>query len=127
MSAPAGGRESPDAPSIFAPTLFEGQVAIITGGGSGIGFGIASLLAELGAQVVLASRSADRLEGAVSELSGKGCRADRQVVDVREPDRVRALMYAVRAQYGRIDLLVNSFFFSQTGSASLKLSNPSGA
>lgn len=95
-------------PRVFAPGLFKGQVAIITGGGTGIGFGIASLLAALGAHVVLASRKAERLEAAVAALREKGWRADAETLDVRDAARVGAVMQAVRERHGRIDLLVNN-------------------
>ena len=66
----------PDAPlsTVFRPDLFAGQVALITGGGSGIGRGIADLLAALGAHVVLASRKLERVEAAAAEIVGAGGR-----------------------------------------------------
>ncbi len=54
--------------SVFRPDLYAGSVAVITGGGSGIGYGIATLLHSLGATVVLASRNAERLEEAAARL-----------------------------------------------------------
>lgn len=105
MSAPAhdssGGR-------VFAPGLFDGQVALITGGATGIGFGIATLLAELGAHVVLASRKAERLEAAVQELRSRNHAASAETLDVRDRDRVQAVVQGTHEQYGRIDLLVNN-------------------
>ena len=94
--------------SVFRPDLYAGRVAIVTGGATGIGFGIASLLAELGATVVLASRSPEHLDAGVRALTGKGWLAASHQVDVRDPDAVRAMMQAVREQHGRIDLLVNN-------------------
>ena len=61
-AAPAAG--------IFRPGLLAGQVALITGGGTGIGFGIAELLSGLGAHVVLASRKLEHLEPAAERLLG---------------------------------------------------------
>ena len=53
---------------VFRDGLFDGQVALVTGGGSGIGFGIAELFARLGGHVVLASRKVDRLDEAVARI-----------------------------------------------------------
>lgn len=94
--------------STFRDGLFDGQVALITGGGTGIGFGIAELLASLGAHVVLASRKAEHLEPAVASLVERGFRASAVAVDVRDADRVKAMVAEVRAARGRIDLLVNN-------------------
>ncbi len=94
--------------SVFAPGLFDGQVALITGGGSGIGRGIADLLAALGAHVVLASRKLDRVEAAASEIRAAGGKATGIAVDVREVERVQAVVAEVQQAHGRIDLLVNN-------------------
>ncbi len=94
--------------SIFRPGLLGGQVAIITGGGTGIGFGIAELLAALGAHVVLASRKAEHLEPAVVRLRERELGASAVMVDVRDPERVRRMVEEVYGAHGRIDLLVNN-------------------
>ena len=94
--------------SIFREGLFDGQVALITGGGSGIGRGIADLLAALGAHVVLASRKQERVDAAAAEIRASGGKARGVAVDVREPERVQAMMVDVAREHGRIDLLVNN-------------------
>jgi 2,4-dienoyl-CoA reductase [(3E)-enoyl-CoA-producing], peroxisomal len=94
--------------SVFRPGLFDGQVAIITGGGTGIGFGIAELLASLGAHVVLASRKLEHLEPAAERLRAAGGRASVAAVDVRDPERVKEMVAGVRDAHGRIDVLVNN-------------------
>ena len=94
--------------SVFRPGLFEGQVALVTGGGSGIGRGIADLLAALGAHVVLASRKLERVEAAAAEIIAAGGRASAHAVDVRNADLVRTLVADVTDAHGRIDLLVNN-------------------
>lgn len=95
-------------PSVFRPGLFNGQVALITGGGTGIGFGIAQLFAELGATVVLASRNQAHLDPAVAQLKDAGRDAHAVVLDVRDADGVKAGITSVADRLGRIDVLVNN-------------------
>ncbi len=94
--------------SVFRAGLFDGQVALITGGGSGIGRGIADGFAALGAHVVLASRKLERVEAAAQEIRDAGGKASAVAVDVREVERVQAMMAEVNAAHGRIDVLVNN-------------------
>ena len=101
-----GGPPTPR--SVFREGLFDGQVAVVTGGGSGIGRGIADLLAALGAHVVLASRKQERVDAAAAEIRAAGGKASGVAVDVREPERVQAMMANVVREHGRIDLLVNN-------------------
>jgi len=94
--------------SVFRPGLFDGQVALVTGGGSGIGRGIADLLASLGAHVVLASRKLERVQAAAAEIAAAGGKASAVAVDVRNAELVRTAVGEVAAAHGRIDLLVNN-------------------
>jgi peroxisomal 2,4-dienoyl-CoA reductase len=94
--------------SVFRPGLFDGEVGIITGGGTGIGLGIAELLASLGMHVVLASRKPEHTEPAAERIRAAGGAASAVAVDVRDPERVRAMVAGVREARGRIDLLVNN-------------------
>ena len=95
-------------PSIFRPGLFDGRVALITGGATGIGFGVAELLSSLGAHVVLASRNQEHLDKAAETLRGRGGTVSVVTVDVRDVDRVRAMVEETRRDAGRIDILVNN-------------------
>jgi peroxisomal 2,4-dienoyl-CoA reductase len=94
--------------SVFRAGLLDGQVALVTGGGTGIGFGITELLAGLGAHVVLASRKPENLERAAAQLQAAGGAVSTVAVDVRDPERVRAMVEQVTNERGRIDLLVNN-------------------
>jgi NAD(P)-dependent dehydrogenase (short-subunit alcohol dehydrogenase family) len=91
--------------------LFElgGRVAIVTGGGSGIGRQLAQALAELGADVVLCARKAERCEQAAAELRDElGVRALGLRCDVRDPGEVAELVRRTRDELGRVDVLVNN-------------------
>lgn len=87
---------------------FAGRVAIVTGGGSGIGYAIAANLAALGAKVVVASRKQEVIDQAVADFRAAGGEAMAVRVDVRDPAQVQAMVDQVKAEYGRIDMLVNS-------------------
>src|SRR5438105_3347908 len=90
---------------------FKGRVGVVTGGGTGIGFGIARELAKLGATVILASRSEEHLAPACEQLKSETGRANAaafHVVDVRDAEAVEAMAAKVAADHGRIDFLVNN-------------------
>jgi len=94
--------------SIFRPGLFAGQVAIVTGGGSGIGRCTAHELAALGAKVALVGRKAEKLERVKDEIAQAGGEARGYPCDIREEEAVRQLVAAVLKDFGRIDFLVNN-------------------
>ena len=96
------------ADSVFRADLLTGQVAVITGGGTGIGFGVAELLSELGAHVVLASRKPENLKAGCEKIIAAGGSASAVQLDVRDPERVHAAMQEIGEKHGRIDLLVNN-------------------
>jgi NAD(P)-dependent dehydrogenase (short-subunit alcohol dehydrogenase family) len=90
---------------------FKGRVAIVTGGGTGIGFGIASELARVGATVVLASRSIEHLEPAaakIREACGRDNAAAVHALDVRDAASVEEMANRVATDFKSIDLLVNN-------------------
>src|SRR5215472_4209993 len=84
------------------------RVAIITGGGTGIGFAIASEFARLGARVVLASRSEEHIEPAARELQQRGFEAVAVQTDVRVPEQVDHLVGETLLRFGAINILVNN-------------------
>jgi NAD(P)-dependent dehydrogenase (short-subunit alcohol dehydrogenase family) len=93
---------------MLAEGTFEGKVAVVTGGGTGMGRAMALEFARLGAGVVVAGRRPEPLEEvAVAIRAGEG-RALAQPTDVRQPDQVDALFDAAVDELGRVDVLVNN-------------------
>lgn len=86
----------------------EGQVAIVTGGASGIGRATASALAAAGARVAVVDRHAAGGEEAAAELVQSGSTARAFAVDLADAGAIDPLVATVVAQFGRIDILVNS-------------------
>jgi citronellol/citronellal dehydrogenase len=91
--------------SVFRPGLLAGQVAIVTGAGSGIGRCTAHELAALGASVALLGRKLEKLQAVAAEI---GKDAKTYACDIREEDAVRGTVSNVLADFGRIDFLVNN-------------------
>jgi citronellol/citronellal dehydrogenase len=91
---------------IFRDGLLDGQVVVVTGGGSGLGRATAIELAALGARVVVAGRRLEPLEETVELCAGGLC--EPVACDIREEDQVQALVDGVLSRHGRIDTLVNN-------------------
>ncbi len=94
--------------SIFAPDLLADKVAIVTGGGTGIGREISRQLAMHGAHVIVASRNREHLEDAAKEIESFGRKSLAVETDIRHLEQVEALFERVAGEFGRIDLLVNN-------------------
>jgi NAD(P)-dependent dehydrogenase (short-subunit alcohol dehydrogenase family) len=86
----------------------EGKVAVVTGGGGGIGKGISQSLAAYGAKVVVAERDEQRAHDTVEEIEKQGGRALACTVDVQERDQVTAMTELTIRSFGRVDTLVNN-------------------
>ena len=85
-----------------------GKVAVVTGGGKGIGRAIALGLAECGAKIVLASRSHEELDKVAEEIKENGGKATPVATDLMVIDQISALVGAAMKAYGRVDILVNN-------------------
>jgi citronellol/citronellal dehydrogenase len=92
--------------AIFAPGTLRGKVALVTGGGTGLGRASALELARCGAKVAVAGRREEPLKETVGEIGEE--RASWATGDVRERDQARALVAGVLERWGRLDVLVNN-------------------
>ncbi|BAT60715.1 gluconate 5-dehydrogenase [Variibacter gotjawalensis] len=90
------------------PFSLDGRIALITGGGQGLGLAIARGLAEAGAHVVLNGRNAERLEAAALSLRGDKLSAEALAFDATDETAVVAAIDTIARKHGRIDILVNN-------------------
>ena len=94
--------------SVFVGNLLAGKAAFVTGGGSGIGAGIAKRLAEQGAKVALLGRKVEKLDAVAKEITARGGTAMCVPADVRDYASLEKAVNDAAAAFGRLDVLVNS-------------------
>jgi citronellol/citronellal dehydrogenase len=92
---------------MYAANLFKDKVALVTGGRSGIGYGIAEAFLKFGARVCICSRKAEPLADAAKSLSQYGTCVYRPC-DIRNSEEVEALADLIQEEFGRLDILVNN-------------------
>jgi citronellol/citronellal dehydrogenase len=95
-------------PLTFRDGLLAGQVALVSGGGRGIGKAIAYQLGRLGAKVAICGRDGERLASTARNLAALGIDAFAHPMSIRDPDAVARLLDAVWERFGALDLLVNN-------------------
>ena len=93
-------------PAVFGEKQLAGKTAVITGGGSGINFAIASRYAEHGANVALIGRTKQTLDDAAEQIRAKGGTASGHPADVRDYDALAGAIKSAREAHGPIDLVV---------------------
>ncbi len=96
--------------TMFRDGIFEGEVAIVTGGGTGIGKTVAAELIRLGADVAICGRRPEPLAEAAAELRSvrEGARVHHATCDIREPEAIDAFVSGTLEALGRVDILVNN-------------------
>jgi NAD(P)-dependent dehydrogenase (short-subunit alcohol dehydrogenase family) len=94
--------------SMLPANTLKDQVAIITGGGTGLGRAMALEFSRLGAKILLASRNMEHLQPTVDELGKAGGEAFAVVTDIRDPLQVDKMVATAKEKFGGVDILVNN-------------------
>ena len=101
----------------------EGQVAVVTGGGRGIGLAIVEALAEAGARVVIADRDEAIADEGREAMRKKGYQVDIVLMDVTDSARVNAVAAELVAKYGKVDILVNNAGIARSQTSAVDVSD----
>ena len=94
--------------TMLLENTLQGRVAVITGGGTGLGRAMAVEFSRLGARLVLVSRNPEHLHPAAAELSERGGEVLAIPTDVRDPSQVDNMVAQAKERFGSIDILVNN-------------------
>jgi 7-alpha-hydroxysteroid dehydrogenase len=94
--------------SILERFRVDGQVAIVTGAGRGIGAASAVALAEAGADVLIAARTEEQLKETAAQVEAAGRQAHIVVADLNETEQIKALAQTAKDVFGRLDIVVNN-------------------
>lgn len=92
---------------MFQSELFRDKVVLVTGGGSGIGYGVAEAMLRLGAKVFIASRNQERIQNSAEALGKIGFCAS-EVCDIRKTEDLERVAQSIRDKVGRLDILINN-------------------
>lgn len=92
----------------FAPDLLKGQVALVTGGGTGMGRATAIEMARCGARIAVLGRRIDPIESTAKVIRDAGGEAFAVSADIREPDLIERAMEKIKAEFGGLNILVNN-------------------
>jgi len=92
---------------MFGKDLYKDKVAFVTGGRSGIGYGIAKLMLQCGAKVMISSRKEKPLAKAAEELSEFGV-CEYMPCDIRVTEQIQAVAGRIKEKFGQLDILVNN-------------------
>ena len=92
----------------FAQDLLKGQVALVTGGGTGMGRATAIEMARCGARIAVLGRRIDPIESTAKVIRDAGGEAFAVSADIREPDLIERAMQKIKAEFGGLNILVNN-------------------